>query len=247
MKSARHIKYAIVFAVAVLTAMAADAQRFNDKLQNRPYADLRQWHLGFSIGVHTQDISFTHNGLTTPDGHNWYMEQPSFSPGFCVNGLLDVRLSQWFNVRISPGMYFGNRDVTMLDVNTAGSDTPLSYRQNIKSAYLVLPVDLKFSGQRFRNCKPYITGGIMPAFDLTRKRGDYLRFKSTDIYLTLGLGFDFYLPFFKLNPEVKFCFGLTDVIDHKRTDLEDDPEKFQITQSLTKARSNMVVLTFYFE
>lgn len=87
----------------------------------------------------------------------------------------------------------------------------------------------------------------MPAFNLTRKQGDYLRFKSTDFYLTVGLGFDFYLPYFKLNPEVKFCFGLTDVLDHKRPDLVDDPDRFQITQSLTKARSNMVVLTFYFE
>lgn len=244
----RYIFSALAIALlAAVTPSVTSAQRFNDKIQNRPYADLRRWHLGFSIGVHTQDVSFTHNGLTTPDGHNWYMEQPAFSPGFCVNGLFDLRLSQWFNLRVSPGMYFGNRDITIIDVNTADTETPLKMRQNLKSAYIVAPIDLKFSGQRFRNCKPYLTGGIMPAFNLTRKQGDYLRFKSTDFYLTVGLGFDFYLPYFKLNPEVKFCFGLTDVLDHKRPDLVDDPDRFQITQSLTKARSNMVVLTFYFE
>ena len=247
MKVTRCIIYSILFAVAALAVSPACAQRFNDKLQNRPYADLRRWHLGFSIGIHTQDINFTHNGYQTPDGHSWYMEQPSFSPGFCVNGLFFLRLNEWFNLRISPGMYFGNRDVTILDVNTAESDAPLKYRQNIKSTYVVAPIDLKFSGQRFRNCKPYLTAGVMPTFDVSRKRGDYLRLKSADMYLTLGLGFDFYLPYFKLNPEIKFCFGLSDVIDHKRTDLADDPDKFQITQSLTKARSNMVVLTFYFE
>ncbi len=87
----------------------------------------------------------------------------------------------------------------------------------------------------------------MPAFDLTRKRNDYLRLNAADCYLTAGFGFDFYLPYFKLNPEVKFCFGLTDIIDHKRQDLADDPEKYEITRSLRKARSNMFVLTFYFE
>ncbi|MCM1349475.1 MAG: PorT family protein [Firmicutes bacterium] len=249
MKKALRNIFLLLPVLTALFAMAvpASAQRFNDKLQNRPYADLRRWHLGFSIGVHTQDINFTHNGLLTEDGHSWYMEHPSFSPGFCVNGLFDLRLNEWFNLRVSPGMYFGNRDVTIVDVNTVENETPLQYRQNIKTAYLVAPIDLKFSGQRYRNCRPYLTGGVMPAFNLTRKQGDYLRLKSSDFYLTLGLGFDFYLPFFKFNPEVKFCFGLTDVIDHKRTDLADDPQKFQITQSLTKARSNMVVLTFYFE
>lgn len=222
-------------------------RRLNDKLENRPYADLRRWHLGFSVGIHTQDISFTHNGLITDDGHSWYMEQPSFSPGFCVNGLIDLRLNNWFNLRFTPGMYFGNRDITIIDYNTADTPEQLKYRQNIKSAYLVAPVDIKFSGQRYRNCRPYLTSGIMPAFNLTTKRGDYLRLKNADFYLTCGFGFDFYLPYFKLNPEIKFCFGLTDVIDHTRTDLADDPQKFQITQSLKKARSNMVVLTFYFE
>lgn len=247
MKQVRIILILAIVSIVGVLPEELGAQRFNDKLQNRPYADMRSWHLGFSVGIHTQDVSFTHNGLVTSDGHSWYMEQPSFAPGFCVSGLIDFRLSSFLNLRVSPGLYFGSRDVTILDVNSADSEMPLEYRQNIKSTYIVAPVDLKFSGQRYRNCRPYLTGGVMPVVDLTRKRNDYLRFHAADCYLTLGFGFDFYLPYFKLNPEVKFCFGLTDVLDHKRTDLADDPQKFQITQSLRKARSNMFVLTFYFE
>lgn len=247
MKQLKSLTLVIIALLALCGSADAFGSRFNDKLQNRPYADLRRWHLGFSVGIHTQDVSFTHNGLVTSDGNSWYMEQPSFSPGFCVNGLFDVRLNECFNLRISPGMYFGNRDITIVDVNSLQSELPTRYRQNVKSAYVVAPIDIKFSGQRYRNCRPYLTGGCMPAFDVSRKSGDYLRFKPVDFYLTVGMGFDFYLPYFKLNPELKFCFGLTDILDHKRSDLADDPQRFEITQSLTKARSNMVVLTFYFE
>ena len=87
----------------------------------------------------------------------------------------------------------------------------------------------------------------MPTINVTKKTGDYLRTKPADFYLTCGFGCDFYLPYFKLNPEIKFCFGLTDVLDHERTDILEEPEKFKITQSLKKAVSRMVVLTFYFE
>ena len=66
-----------------------------------------------------------------------------------------------------------------------------------------------------------------------------LRFKAK--------AFFFYLPFFKLNPEIKFCFGLTDILKHDRPDLVDDPQKLKMTESLTKVKSNMIVLTFYFE
>lgn len=220
----------------------ASAQNLNDKLMNRPYADLRRWHLGFSVGLHTQDLTFTHNGFVTENGESWFVDQPSFQPGFCVNGLIDYRLGTYFNLRFTPGMYFGNRDITMREYNTGAQ-----LRQNIKSAFLVFPFDLKFSGLRYRNSRPYITAGVMPTVNLVRKSGDYLRTNSTDFYLTCGFGCDFYLPYFKFNPEIKFCFGLSDVLDHKRADIAEEPEKFKITQSLKKAVSRMVVLTFYFE
>ena len=47
---------------------------------------------------------------------------------------------------------------------------------------------------------------------MSKKRSEFLRFNTFDAYLSLGIGCDFYLPFFKLNPEVKFCFGLTDML-----------------------------------
>lgn len=68
----------ILLIVALCGASSVSAQRLNDKLLNRPYADNRQWHLGFSVGVHTQDITFTHNGNVIPEGESWFMEQPDF-------------------------------------------------------------------------------------------------------------------------------------------------------------------------
>ncbi len=238
----RFLKLAFVVVALLGCAVASSARSFNDKLLNRPYADLRRWHLGFSVGVHTQNVLFTHNGFVTDDGESWFMEQPSYSPGFCVNGLVSFRLNNYFSVRFTPGMYFGNRDVRMREVNTGAEE-----RQNIKSAYVVLPLDLKYAALRYRNARPYLVGGIMPAFDVTKKNSDIFKFKSADMYLSIGFGCDFYLPYFKLIPELKFCFGLSDILQHDRPDLADDPGKYKFTQSLAKATSKMIVLTFYFE
>lgn len=242
MKSVRDIAIFIMTAVSLLAAPSASSQQLNDKLLNRPYADLRKWHLGFSVGVHTENLKFNHNGFVTENGESWFLEQPSYSPGFCVNGLFEVRLNNYFSVRVSPGMYFGNREIRMREANTGAME-----RQNVKSAFVVMPVDLKFASQRYRNARPYVLGGIMPAFDVSKKRSDFLKLKTTDMYLSVGFGCDFYLPYFKFIPELKFCFGLTDVLEHKRPDLTDEPDKQKFTQSIRKATSQMVVLTFYFE
>lgn len=242
MNKLRHITIFAALLSVLIAGNTANAQRLNDKVLNRPYTDMRRWHLGFSVGVHTQDFRFSHNGYVTADGETWFMEQPSFSPGFCVNGLFSLRLNDYFSVRVTPGMYFGNRVVKMLDTTGGGT-----VQQDVKSAHVVFPLDIKYSSLRYHNMRPYIVGGVMPAFDVSKKRSDYLKLKTPDIYLTVGFGCDFYLPYFKLIPEIKFCFGLSDILQHERPDLADDPAKFKYTQSLKKVTSQMVVLTFYFE
>ncbi len=117
----------------------------------------------------------------------------------------------------------------------------------MKSTLVVLPFDLKFSSMRYRNSRPYVTAGVMPTFDVSKRRSDIFQFNVADCFLTVGFGCDFYLPFFKLIPEVKFCFGLTDLLRHDRPDLADDPSMLKYTQSVRRAASKMFVLTFYFE
>ena len=238
-------RIAVIFTfVAMLIAGSAPvaAQRFNDKVENRPYADLRPWHLGFSIGMNAMGTRFAHNGLITADGQQWRAEQVNYQPGFSVSGLIDLRLNTYFSLRFAPGMMFGSRDIRFLDVNN-GTES----RQNIKTTYVALPIDLKFASQRVRNARPYVVGGVMPAFDVSKKRSDLLQLSSSDVFLSVGFGCDFYLPYFKLIPELKFCFGLRDILVHDRPDLADDPDRFKYTQSLSKATSKLICLTFYFE
>ena len=235
-------KIITILLLCLSAVSASEARDLNDKLLNRPYADMRRWHLGFSIGAHAEDIRFTHNGFITDEGEEWRIEQPDYQPGFCVNGLLDLRLNNYFALRFSPGMYFGSRDMRMVNITDGATE-----RQNLKSTFVVLPIDIKYAAARYRNCRPYMVTGIMPAFDVAKKRSDFIKTKTADCYVSLGFGCDFYLPYFKLNPEIKFCFGLGDVLCHDRPDLEDDPMKLKFTQSVKKAVSKMIVLTFYFE
>ena len=87
----------------------------------------------------------------------------------------------------------------------------------------------------------------MPAFDVMKKKTDFLRTNSTDFMLSVGFGCDLYLPYFKLIPELKFCFGLSDALNHDRPDLVDDPLRAGVSSSVKKATTKMVVLSFYFE
>ena len=241
MTNVRCILVSLVVSALALTSFDLSAQR-NDKLLNRPYADMRQLHLGFSVGAFTETTALTNNGFVTATGESWFVDQAAYSPGFCVNGLLDIRLNTYFNLRFTPGMYFGNRVLKFRDATSGNVE-----QQNIKSTYVVAPVDLKYSSLRNHNIRPYLTVGAMGAFDVGKQRNEQLKFNTANVFLTFGFGCYFYLPYFKFIPEVKFCLGLADRLKHDRPDLAEEPEKIKYTQSLSKATSQMVVLTFYFE
>lgn len=241
MNVGRHIKLVIVV-LACLAGLSAEARRLNDKLMYRQEADRRPWHLGFGVGMHFQELMLKNNGFETPGGEQWVVQNNSYSPGFNLCGLVDARLSGSFNLRFAPGLMFGSRDLAMRDLNNG---TTMS--QNLKSVYLSIPVELKYSAMRYRNVRPYLLGGLMPAADVSRSRGEMIALKKFDLLACVGFGCDIYLPYFKFNPELKFCFGLTDALRHDRPDLGGDDDLLKITQSVSRAVTSMIVLTFYFE
>jgi hypothetical protein len=215
--------------------------------QNQPTVDFERIHFGFSIGLNSQNLLLKHvDQSANPD--QYYAEVPNINPGFSVGLVTDLALSRYLNLRLTPAIHFGSKDVEIRDWNTNKSVT-----QDLKSNYIYVPLELKYSSLRLNNSRPYLMVGAAAAYDLSRKSGDteFLRLNPFDYYLELGVGCDFYFNYFKLNPELKFCFGLNNVLDTERTDIETplsgglDPKRY--TKALYKATSRLVVLTFYFE
>lgn len=235
-----HAKHIIsLIAIWMLAILTATAQ--TRVVQNRPYIDQRRLHYGFMAGFHMQDLEFENNGYIDENGNQWYADVGSYDPGFSVGILGELYLTKYLALRAIPTMHFGNKTVTFR--NALNGDIQ---RQTIKSTYVSLPIDLKFSAERFNNYRPYMMCGVNPMLDLTVKKQKQVLLNTFNVYLEVGLGCDFYLPFFKFIPEIKFCYGLANVLKKKRDDLTDE-SMLIFTESLNKATSKMIVVSFYFE
>ena len=233
-----NMKKFLVILIILLPLLANAQER---KVQNKPYIDFRRLHYGFFFGLHAQDLELANNGFVTADGEQWYADVSSYNPGFSVGVLADLRINTHLALRLIPTLHFGEKQVVFRELNTGKTE-----RQQIKSTYMSLPLDLKFSAQRFNNYRPYIIAGINPMLDLTVKKQRQLLLKEFDFMIEFGLGCDFYLPYFKFIPELKFCFSLLDVLEKDRKDLLDENYK-KFTESLDKAVAKMIVLSLYFE
>ena len=237
----------LCLAACVIAGMAQ--QR---RVQNKPYIDLRPLHFGISIGMNVQDIELQNVGPQRFDGidgeRTVLVDADTWNPGFSVGVLADWRLHQHLSLRVTPTMHFGSKHLVFSDrndLNDAGN--PRESTQDLKNTYISIPVNVKFAAERFNNYRPYLMAGVAPMINLSGKDQDFMQLKRYDTMAELGVGCDFYLRFFKLCTELKFCFSLADVLNKKHADELNDINKRVFTLSADRAVSKMVVLTFHFE
>lgn len=244
-----------LFSIAVLMWAALGSLFAQERaVQNRPYTDLRPFHFGILVGTHLQDLEFVNVGpqmITAADGSQQsYLitaDQDRWDNGFNVGVLGELRINEYLQFRIAPALYFGSRHISFHNMDAQAPDSLLSRKQTLKSAYISCAMDLIFAAPRSNNHRPYVMLGVNPMINLSGGSHDYIKLKQYDVFLEAGIGCDFYLPFFKLRPELKFMYGLTNALDTKHASQLQDASMRPYALSVNSARSKMVALTFYFE
>ena len=249
------MKRLIILLLTACFGMLGCMAQQDRRVQYKPYIDLRPMHFGILVGAHLQDLEFENVGMQTITDDNGIVtnqlivcDADRWSPGFSVGVLGELRLHDNFSLRISPTMHFGAKHLTFIDLqNKDATGKPIKQTQDLKNTYISLPIDIKFAAPRWNNHRPYLIAGINPMINMTKGDTDIVRLNRFSTMLEVGLGCDFYLPFFKLIPELKFCFGLNNVLDKDHVNELRDANLKAFAGSVSSAQSKMVVLTFYFE
>lgn len=246
--------YILIF---LLGALTSSAQRL--LLKNLTTFDDKRIHFGFTLGVNTTDFGFTHytvigdnpkfaeetvNGVPIKGTDKIRADISTLTPGFTVGIVTNLRLAESFDLRFLPGMSFGERklsyNIPVQDVNDPGQKGYYS----IKSTFLDFPLLLKYKSRKMNNQRPYLIVGGAYRIDISKSgQEDLVRLKPLSSYLEAGVGWDSYLQFFRLSTELKFSFGLNNILD-------DGPKNTQpqvYSNAFSKLTSNVFTLSFHFE
>ena len=248
--------YILIF---LLGALTSSAQRL--LLKNLTTFDDKLIHFGFTLGVNTTDFGFSYYNVVNDNPQFMqsknsmdvlYQEKDTMiradistlTPGFTVGIVTNLRLSESFDLRFLPGMSFGERklsyNIPVVDVNDPGQRGYYS----IKSTFLDFPLLLKYKSRKMNNQRPYIIAGGAYRIDISKSgQEDLVRLKPLSSYLEAGVGWDSYLQFFRLSTELKFSFGLNNILD-------DGPKNTQpqvYSNAFSKLTSNVFTLSFHFE
>ncbi|MBP6610759.1 MAG: outer membrane beta-barrel protein [Paludibacter sp.] len=204
----------------------------NVRAQNSYHGDEKPIHFGFSLGFNTMDFGIAPSNVA---------DVSTLIPGFSVGIVSDLLISRYLNLRFTPTLHFGEREISYVNKTLA----PI----RVSSIPMSVPLYIKLSAERYGNLRPYLIGGGGVYFDLGRNADKPILLRSFDPFVEVGVGCDIYFSFFKLAPELKFALGFNNMltpIDERNTGLLSDADK-EYTKVLNKLTSRLITLTFNFE
>ena len=206
----RHI---LILFTLLFVVNTSSAQLFTrEKVQNNQNMDKKLLSWGYYFGVNNLDYKFDYKD-NKGDITNVK------STGFNVGLVGDLRVNDFINVRLEPGLVITTRNLMYSENYFEGipdiSDSDLL--REVKSTYVYVPLLLRLSTRRHNNFKPFVTFGIATSLNLSsnelnpddNSNGEF-RTKKNVLFYDIGFGIDFYLYWFKFTPSIRGVFAIND-------------------------------------
>ncbi len=198
-------------ALILLLSQNLFAQRYNVPL-NLPNYDNKPIHFGFIIGLNTLDFKLTPISNVEDE---LFIIQSQNQKGFNLGVVSNTRLGNNLDFRFIPTLSLAERRIFY----TLNDNTVLTNEnKKIESTFIEFPVSIKYKSSRYNNGRAYLMTGLKYSLDLASQRNiddeglEIVKIKKDDFLYEIGLGLDFYLPYFKFSPELKANFGLTNLV-----------------------------------
>ncbi len=226
---------ALVLYLLLFTLSPSWAQK--SKEINLPNYDKRWIHYGFLMAGHRSHFNITYSKKFTDNKLDTLQSiLPPPRLGFDLGFIINLRLGQFFDFRVTPKVGFYE---FMVEYNmTSGNQI----NQLVESTIVEMPLLIKYKSRRWTNSRAYLITGLMPGVQASGNKNDEeeRKLQTADFNLSgeLGFGFDFYFPLFKFSPEIRFSRGLLDML---RTD------RFGYSAGIGSLKTNVFTIYLLFE
>lgn len=207
--------------------------------KNNPNYDDRKLTYGFLIGLHSTAYQIKYaDRFVTQDFDTVYSIEPGWSPGFSLGFIVNYRITDLLDFRLTPKVAFYEHTLRYLYTDETTTEQKL-----VETTMVELPFLLKYKSERRGNIRMYMVGGVKPGLEASGKKdrensSTNLGVTGMNLSLEAGFGFDLYYPLFKFSPEIRFSRGIVNI-------LENTTNKYG--QPLERVNTNTITLYLLFQ
>lgn len=200
------------------------------KVKNLQRFDQKRIHFGFSLGINSASFALQRQPFQTANDSLTRLDVVD-QAGFSLGIVTDLHLHPYFNVRFLPTLVFGQRNLEYHFSSRPGKSN-LVLRQ-VESTYLDFPILFKYRSARLNNFAAYVIAGGKYSIDLASNEDvlneeigeSIVKLKRNTTAVEVGVGTDFFLPYFKFSVELKMSYGLQNVLIRDNTELSNPVDR----------------------
>ncbi|HWB28629.1 MAG TPA: outer membrane beta-barrel protein [Chitinophagaceae bacterium] len=210
---------------------------------NRPDHDNLPYYFGLSFSYNNSSLHPTKSAHFLENDSVLAVE-PGASGGIALGLLGTLKLTERFQLRFNPQLIVGGSKFFTYSLKYPTADEAPIVTKTLPSTIVSFPWQVKFNSDRIDNFRVYMMGGLKMDIDLAsnsaaRNAEDLVKLKKYDFGYEAGVGFNIFLKFVTLSPELKVSNGLSNI--HSR-----DPN-LKFSSVLDKLQSRMVVFSILLE
>ncbi len=213
------------------------------KEQNRPDHDNLPYYFGLTFGYSNMNLHTTKDARFLQYDSVLSVE-PGSSGGFAAGLLATVHLTNRFEFRAAPQLMVGGAKYFTYVLKYPNANETAIEKKTLPSTIFTLPLQIKFNSDRIDNFRVYMLAGLTADIDLAsnsneRNAEDLIKLKKNDYAIEGGVGFNFFLKFVTLSPEIKIHNGLTNIHDR-------DPD-LKFSNVIDQLKSRMIIFSINIE
>lgn len=201
---------------------------------NNPIYDNQPYHFGFAIGISNTSFQIAYNDVFT-EQTDFDQILSKYEPGFNVGIIMDFRLGNNINLRLTPSFNFLDQKIYFIKDNIETVEP-----KNTGVSNFELPLYIKYRSDRINNGRVYILCGSSFILDLSNEDSanqTNLDFKMINYTADIGFGIDMYFAYFKLSPEIKYSHGLRNMLEYQSNNISNQLKRLS-------TRAILISLTF---
>jgi len=220
-----------ILGIFCITAHGAMAQI--EKPQNYKKFDRKLLHFGFMLGINSADFS-PYPVLGAYEKYGLRELENKKQPGGQVGIVTSLKLgTPVLRLRFIPSLSFQERALLYhFDPKSPDSKKEEVKEERINSTNLDFPLMLQFRTMRFNNFTSYVLGGAQYSYDLQSQQDatqsltdPFIKLKKHDFQGQVGVGAEFFMPYFKLGIELKFSHSFANQFVQDNTNVSDPIDK----------------------
>jgi hypothetical protein len=216
---------------------------FGQKEIYRSEHDDMPYYFGATFGYNTSSLHAIKSAKFYQDD-SVLVALPGNSGGISIGLLATGRLNDHFQIRFNPQIIIGSSRYFTYTIKYPLPGEPVFQKKTLPTMIVSFPLHFKFNSDRIDNFRVYLLGGVK--YDVyfgsnatESNTGTDIKFKSTDFGIEGGIGFNFFLHYFTLSPEIKFSNGLSNI-------LQRDPS-VKYSSVFDKLQTRMIMFSLHFE